>query len=300
MIQDAFEGCIIAGAIGDAWGSSYEQENQKEDASTFYLAPKQAAIRQWRITDDTQLTLATCEVLAEGLFTPERLASKFVAYYRSKKLSGVGASTLKAIVDHEAGFHWKQAARSGTFAAGNGAAMRIAPFAFYPGITNNDIFDACSVTHRNDEAYAGALAVYLAVKAALFGDWTGTNNLFNLIIPQLPDTIVRDRLIAINNFSGSESIADIAALGNNGYVVNSIPFALYCASQMPKIGLKAMYEAIIQSGGDTDTNASIAGQIAGALLGIDGIPEELHQQLKTLQLYPWMESIIKKSKATFT
>lgn len=294
--RDRFESCIICGAIGDAWGSSYENEIKIDDSHIFYLGKRKIRPRNWCITDDTQMTLATCEVLSESSFTPENLISKFIKYYRSHKLVGIGASTLKAILDTEAGIHWSQAGRTGEFAAGNGGAMRIAPFAFFSYITRQNIFDACRITHRNDEAYAGALAVYLSIKAILHSEWNGNNNLLDLIIPEIPDTNVRDRLIEINEQGPNCSIATIAALGTNGHVVNSVPFAIYCSTKILDLGLEEMLRQIINAGGDTDTNASIAGQIAGTLIGTENIPTQLILKLQNIPDYKWISHVIERTK----
>jgi ADP-ribosylglycohydrolase len=40
-----------------------------------------------------------------------------------------------------------------------------------------------------------------------------------------------------------------------------------------------MLEQVITAGGDTDTNASVAGQIAGTALGLCGLPKELLDRL---------------------
>jgi ADP-ribosylglycohydrolase len=40
-----------------------------------------------------------------------------------------------------------------------------------------------------------------------------------------------------------------------------------------------MLEQVIAAGGDTDTNASIACQVAGTALGLSGLPEELVARL---------------------
>lgn len=296
MIEDSYEACILSGAVGDAWGSSFENKSLFDDTTTYFLGRKISAQRKWTITDDTQLTLATCEVLSESNFNAELLAKKFLEYYRKKKLTGLGTSTLKAIIDTEAGMHWTEVGRKGEFAAGNGAAMRIAPFAFYSASTRENIFDACRITHKNDEAYVGALAVFLAIRAILNGEWDGRNNLLEIIIPKLPDTKVKDRMIEINDYSKNVNISDVAKLGNNGYVVNSVPFAIYCSSKILDIGLTKMFQAIIEAGGDTDTNASIAGQISGALIGMKEIPEDLISKLKEIKDYSWIKEIIDKTK----
>ncbi|GAB2789863.1 ADP-ribosylglycohydrolase family protein [Hymenobacter latericoloratus] len=269
----------MGGAIGDAWGSSFENE-VAPSATTFYLGGKPSPTRRWAITDDTQLTLATCEVLAIGSFHPELLAERFQGYYQQGKLVGLGASTLKAVRDLAAGIHWTQAGRRGQYAAGNGAAMRVAPFAFYPATTRQHLYDACRITHHNEEAYAGALAVYLAIKAATTGTWNGRNNLLSLLLPELPDTNLKDRLLVINEYPTTATIADVARLGNNGYVVNSVPFAIFCATKIFDLGLAGLLQQLIATGGDTDTNASIAGQLAGAVVGLAGIPAGLLSKLE--------------------
>ena len=297
MTREKFEACIISGAIGDAWGSSYENETKIDSSRTYHLG-QISDERSWSITDDTQLTLATCEALSGKNFSPDVLSAYFVKYHKERKLTGLGASTLKAILELEMGGHWSQVGRVGEYAAGNGAAMRIAPFAFFDKISREDIRNSCRITHRNDEAYTGALTVVLSIKAILNNEWSGDNNLFDILIPQLPDTSVRDRFIEINSAAKHASIHDIAKLGTSGYVVNSVPFAIFAASQITKLGITKMFQAIIEAGGDTDTNASIAGQIAGSLIGLKNIPRELSDRLKSLKEYTWLQEIVDNTKAS--
>ncbi|HEX6426785.1 MAG TPA: ADP-ribosylglycohydrolase family protein [Niastella sp.] len=297
LLQQQFESCILGGAIGDAWGSSYENQPMQNNTTTFYLGQKKEPVRTWSFTDDTQLTMATCESLCtDGVFNPTLLADNFVRYYREKRLTGIGASTLKAIIELQAGGHWSQVGRSGEYAAGNGAAMRMAPFAFFKNITRENIRDACRITHKNDEAYTGAQAIVISLKAIITGTWTGENNLFDLIIPELPDTRVRDRLIEINAINNQADIKTIAQLGNDGYVVNSVPFAIYAANKVLQTGLSEMFNCIIETGGDTDTNASLAGQIAGTLIGKENFPPDLIAKLETVENYSWVRDIIENTK----
>jgi ADP-ribosyl-[dinitrogen reductase] hydrolase len=286
-----FEGCILAGAIGDAWGSCFENVPLRDDSRTFYLGKIAPPPPQWMLTDDTWLTLATCEILSPGKDTAA-LAAQFLQYYKSGRMAGMGASTLKAMQDLSAGIHWRYAGTSGEYSAGNGAAMRIAPFAFWHSRSREDIRDACRITHKNEEAYIGALAVVLAIRAAIAGTWTPDTDLFDILIPQLPDTHVRDRMIAIQQMGHNVAIKEVAALGNNGYVVNSVPLALFAASKAPQMGLQDMFAAIIAAGGDTDTNTSIAGQVAGALLGPAKIPAALLQKLQSLPEYVYIDRVL--------
>ncbi|PWV49099.1 ADP-ribosylglycohydrolase family protein [Chitinophaga sp. S165] len=297
-VTERFEACILLGAIGDAWGSSYENYVSPIKPNTFYWHPISQPKETWLLTDDTMLTLASCEALLNKDFGPEILSRYFVKYHKQNKLTGVGASTLKAILELEIGGHWSQVGRSGEYAAGNGAAMRIAPIAFRQSITRENIRDLCRITHKNDEAYAGALSVVLAIRAILNGEWRGEPNLLDILIPQLPDTNVRDRFIEINSNYETKTIEEVAKLGTNGYVVNSVPFAVFSASLVMKTGINNMFQQIIEAGGDTDTNASIAGQIAGALVGLKGIPINLYENLQQLSEFSWMEKILHQVRGT--
>ena len=97
-LSDSIRGCIIAGAIGDALGGPFEGQ------------PGPLEFREhsnWAISDDSQLTLATCESIIEiGRVSPEHIAGRFVQWLRDRRITGMGASTLKALRDLDAGAHW--------------------------------------------------------------------------------------------------------------------------------------------------------------------------------------------------
>ena len=246
--HEAIVGCILGGAIGDAAASAYEGEM---DSS-----------RGWELTDDTQLTLATCEALISAPVDPESVAQCMLRWYRARRITRMGSSTLKALRDLDAGAHWALAGRQGDRAAGNGAAMRIAPLAFCvdaataPG--RQLIRDVCRITHHNDEAYVGALAIVIAIQSPGISPQE--------IAAELPDSVVRDRLRSRD-------------YGASGYVADSVPLAIFASQKVAEIGFVSMLEQVIAAGGDTDTNASLACQIAGAQLGFSGLPQEYLERL---------------------
>src|SRR4030095_1370071 len=91
-------GCLLGGAIGDMLGGPYEQSSGTSTSTHFVHRT---------ISDDTQLTLATCEaIVEEQLISPAHIAKKFVSCFQRGQLTGLGASTLKALQDLSAGAHW--------------------------------------------------------------------------------------------------------------------------------------------------------------------------------------------------
>jgi ADP-ribosyl-[dinitrogen reductase] hydrolase len=294
MKKDKFIGSIIAGAIGDAWGSSFENyEEPKKNGNTFYLsAPTQQKEKEpiWQITDDTFFTLSAIDAIQNDRKNlQESVANSIVEWYKKYSIPGLGSSTLKAIEELKVGGHWSQVGRKGHFAAGNGAAMRIAPFSFID-VDLRTLQEICYITHQNDEAFTGALSVYFAIKYILEGNKIG---LINYVIENIADTLVRDRLIEAQKLSKETSIIEFAReFGASGYVVESVPLAIFAASKVRLLGIEKVFQELIDARGDTDTNCSIAGQIMGADIGFDNIPKHLILKLKEVMHYELIQSKI--------
>ncbi|HAS39880.1 MAG TPA: hypothetical protein DCS93_05345 [Microscillaceae bacterium] len=282
-------GCFIGGMIGDAVGAIFENNVPDNQGAIILTHP------YWQTTDDTQLTLATLESIVEhqGVF-PEKIAQRFLEWFQQKRLVGLGSATLQALQGLQVGGHWALVGRSGEFAAGNGAAMRIAPLAFVldPIWDRVLIKDVCNITHKNDEAYVGALAVLLAIHFISADLWTDNDALWDYLIQELPDTKTRDALKLAKQFPAMSIELFAANFGNSGYVVETVLLALFAASKVKDLGFEAMLQAIIRAGGDTDTIASIAGQVAGTWLGLDGLPEKLLVKAKKMKEYGMFEKLL--------
>ena len=270
--------------MGDSLGGAYEGRQGWVDIDDKV---------DWQLSDDTQLTLATCEAIIEnqGTADPAVIAAQFAVWHRARRVTGPGASTLKALIELAAGGHWALVGRKGERAAGNGSAMRIAPLAFCLDPSEPEarrtIRDVSRITHHHEEAYAGALAVVIAVRAAGTGSWRGAENLLHLVASGLPDTEVKDRLGAIAELAETVSLLEIASrFGCSGYVCESVPLALCAAGRIQRLGFQPMLTELVRCGGDTDTIASMAGQVAGAALGLSGLPGHL------VELLPEREMIL--------
>ena len=62
-------------------------------------------------------------------------------------------------------------------------------------------------------------------------------------------------------------------------MVESVPLALYAARLVVRFPLDAVLRSAIEAGGDTDTIASMTGQIAGAWIGASQISRDMIQLL---------------------
>lgn len=273
-LKDRVSGSLLAGALGDAWGVPFEG----------CTGPAHFSIPECPIfSDDTQLTVATCEsVLDCGYVDPANIATRFLKWFLAGRIRGIGASTLKAMRDLAAGTHWAVAGAHGEYAAGNGAAMRVAPLAFLLDPHNSReralIRDVCWITHRNDEAYSGALAIVLAIRSVLKGTWSEIHSFLDVVVDDLPDSAVRDRVAQLIPLKITPS--EVAArFGASGYVVDTVPLALYCAQLVASRPLVDVLQEAIEMGGDTDTIASIAGQVAGTVVGRDEASREYFLQI---------------------
>jgi len=210
-VLDSVLGCLLGGAIGDTFGGIAERGRPC-------------------LSDDTQLTLATCEsIVATNGVDPAHLAETFRIWFEDQRLTGLGSSTLKALRDLAAGAHWALAGARGEMAAGNGGAMRIAPLAFLQ-TDRRLIRDTVRITHHTDEAYIGALAVVEAIRM----DWApALPEMLHDVAERVPDSRVRDRLKTVAETARYADLRAIAAgFGASGYVVDTVPLALAAAWHM--------------------------------------------------------------------
>ena len=201
-------------------------------------------------------------------------------WFRERRISGIGASTLKSLTELEAGGHWAMVGATSERSAGNGAAMRIAPLAFFLDPTDpsdrTTIRDVCRITHRNDESYLGALAILHSIKRGKLD-----RELIGYLIDQLPDSRMRDRFLEIND--KNLSAKHLARRHEpSGYVVNSVPLSILSAIESDSV--IDSVESIVEFGGDTDTIASMFGHVFGAIHGSECLPLEIVEQIDEYRL----------------
>ncbi len=292
MEQNSILGCLVAGAVGDAYGRPYEL--QKSPQVDF------GSIQKFEISDDTQLTLATCEaILAEHAVSPNAIAVQMCRWFEDDRISGIGKATFHALKELSFGRHWSEVGRKGERAAGNGSAMRIAPLGFILDIQNEShqktISEVCRITHQNDEAYYGALAVLHAIQIIHSKPKLRPAQLLNHVAGYIPDSKIQSRFLTLIQ-NQHLSITDMGrTFGASGYVVDSVPLAVFAAAHIHQLEFSQILQQAIEAGGDTDTVASISGQIMGAALGLT---KQIHTMFQNINNHAAYFDII-DSFATF-
>lgn len=271
---DQIRGFFYASAFGDAFGYQFENRGagvlDREERSSLLS-----------ISDDTQLTMATCEALiAEPeVITAESIAGHMALWFRDRPLRGLGSSTAKALKELALGGHWALVGAKGEKSAGCGAAMRVGPLAFFLDLSKDGdralLRDVCRITHHHEEAYVGALAHCLALQSIL------KNREIDLetISESLPDSVTRDRLtwLTARADRGLKEFAE--EFGCSGYVADTVPLALLGALRMGKLGLEEVLWELAELGGDVDTQCFLAAQCFGLQNGTGVLPRDQFERV---------------------
>ncbi len=292
-----FQGCLLGLAIGDALGMPFEGwriswiKNKVGKPKNFYPPFDKRDLKAGQWTDDTKMALALAQSIIDmkGKVVPEDIANKYLKWFSTGDLRGIGGATLEAILRLKEGANWQQSGREGFWAAGNGTAMRVAPIGLidsfdYEKIREDAQKDAL-ITHRNIEAFAGSRAVAFLIAEGV--NYKGKikdlpkEELINKTIEFIGNCELKNSLNKVKNLLLNSTPCEVALrkLGTRGYVVETVSSALYCFLSSAENFEETVINAVL-GGGDTDTTAAIAGAISGAWNGIDGIPKRWIQQVE--------------------
>ena len=113
----------------------------------------------------------------------------------------------------------------------------------------------------------------MAIHFVHAGLWSGQKSFLSLMVDSPPDSAVQDRM---QEFVRSNVIPEEAAsrFGASGYVADTVHLALNFVQYLTAEPLSAVLARAITAGGDTDTIASITGQIAGTVVGATSISRD--------------------------
>lgn len=273
-IKDRALGALLGLAVGDAVGTTLEfKARDTYPPLTDMVGGGPFALKAGYWTDDTSMALALADsLLANDPFDPADLMQRFVAWREKGEYSCTGTCFDIGITVSSALSKWKRtgdpiAGSTDPNSAGNGSLMRLSPVAIRHWQDREAMRRIAALqsqtTHGAPEAVSACIAY-----AELIADAIEGQPRHEVLAPRRGDYAGKIERIMRGSWRGAAR----SEIGSSGYVAHSLEAALWSIGRTRDFRSAILTAANL--GGDADTTAAIAGQLAGAIYGASGIPDE--------------------------
>lgn len=284
---DQLQGVLLGAAIGDALGLPREGLSPQRALKMFGDRPlrHRFVLGRGMTSDDAEHACLTAQALLaspnDALRFGRSLAWRLRGWLAAMP-AAVGWATLRALLKLWIGFSPET---SGVYSAGNGPAMRApvigACLADHPERIASYVRISTRMTHTDPRAEEGALAIALAAAHAVRQGPEGVRPgaLLDEILDSIRQQDLRDALERVRWHLEKKSTLQAFAMAMNfdrgvsGYMLHTVPAALFCWLSNPG-NIERAVEDIILLGGDADSTGAIVGALAGATSGASAIPSK--------------------------
>ncbi len=277
-------GSVLGLALGDALGAPFEGRRAGDVPD-----PIPALELPWAggpagsTTDGTAMARNLVRSLAErGGFDSEDLVARHVEWFRSDP-PDVGILTRRVLTRVARGEEASEAARAvwgergPEVSAGNGSVMYCAPLGLVYANGAEELVELAprlsALTHFDERCRTAVLAVTLTAAALVRG--------------QSAAGAIGDALQTVAEREGGEELEYLVEMAGVSRRIDGpdMGFCLFTAG----VGMQALLgtgefetevRRVVSLGGDTDTNAAVAGALLGVLVGEEGLPAEWLERLK--------------------
>jgi ADP-ribosyl-[dinitrogen reductase] hydrolase len=283
-LRERVVGCVLGLALGDALGAPFEFRRREEipDPLPVFELPWHDFV-PGTTTDDTGMARNLIRSLVHsGDVDTVDLADRHVKWYRSRP-ADIGNLTRRVLersdrtgvlAELAALEQWEQ--RGPEVSAGNGSVMYCAPLGAFrarrPELLLEEAPALSAITHWDERCRTACLAVTLAAAALVRGE-------------RHREAVEGAMRVALDREGGEELEYLVAEAGRARRVDGpDMGFTLFTAG----IGLQVAAEGlsvedglrhVVSLGGDTDTNAAVAGALLGALHGRRALPSAWLEKL---------------------
>jgi ADP-ribosylglycohydrolase len=286
------QGCLLGQLAGDALGSMVEFQSASAIRAHYPQGLREIGSSPifhtlaGQPTDDSELALVLARtLLRDQAFADDNVAAAY-GYWRQSDPFDIGGTIGKAteaILDAQArGQDPAQAARreANSASEANGALMRQSPLAIWGYALDAGALDACvradtTLTHPN-RVCQDASAAFIVALAAVIREGLDAQAAYARACAwdqqHGASPTVRRALAAARH-------APPAYEHNQGHVLIALQNAFYQA--LHAATLEDGVVATVMGGGDTDTNAAIAGALLGALQGARAVPTQWQRMVLT-------------------
>jgi ADP-ribosyl-[dinitrogen reductase] hydrolase len=287
-ILDKFKGCLIGLAVGDYLGMAIEFCKPYQ-VKQFYpngLEPKpftrgNSSYPAGYYTDDTAMTICLAESLIEKGFD---IKDQFLRYKKwlmegyatpfGDKAYGVGQNTLRQLLTVDPD-NLPTKLEHKENQGGNGALMKCSPIGLRYYKDENELVEktiaSAIITHNNEIAVWCCIAHNLFISYSLKG--YSKETFIERFLSSYQNCPVKLQEVLRVDY---DSIAE-HSLSTTGYSLNTFIISLYCF--LKTNNYEGCITKAIYLGGDTDTQAAVAGSLAGVYYGVQTIPAKWKDRL---------------------
>jgi len=268
-------GAVVGLAVGDALGAPFEFRR-----ADLIPTPLPAFERSWMglapgtWTDDTAMArnLWRSLIASDGTLLLDDVLERHLAWFATSP-PDVGSQTRAALGEARAGTTEPARTvferRGPEVSAGNGSMMYCAPLgvvrAREPERLIGEAPALSRLTHWDGRCQTACLAVTWAAAALVRGEG--------------PEAAVRDALAVVAGREGDEELEFLVGEAGRARPLDGpdMGFTLFAAGIALQVagegsGFEEGLRLVVGLGGDTDTNAAVAGALLGAAHGLEAIP----------------------------
>ena len=289
-VKNRFMATFYGQAIGDALGVGTEFMSKEEvqraypDGLTRYDQIKgyhSSKIAKGDWSDDTDMLLCIAKAIIEdgGQVNEKTIARKFLDWADSPRAHDIGNLTSRIVysngfLDHPSTIARETWEEGGRVNAPNGGLMRTAVIGLLKDNVKANAETACRVTHYDPRCVGSCVITSEIINSLVWHNKALTKDDIISIARKYDKHIVDYVKLATHL-----DIADLqlGVLGGSGYTLKCLSVVLWCYFHVEYFDRGLM--AVVNEGGDADTNAAPACAVMGAKFGLDGIPEYYIQNL---------------------
>ena len=290
LLRDRSRGVMLGLAVGNVLGLPvegrwYYEIDDRYPGGVIEPNPKE---KDRPMDDDLAQSVELGEVLLAGGDVVYDFAQRLVTWRRENG-RGIGNTTWNVIDLLEAGTSPSEAARifyEHNPIAPNGGLMRCAPIAVAhhnaPKLLVRDSSTLCAVTHYAPTAQWSCIVINAAIALLLRGTdpdllallaASSADGAPDMLAKASADDIPTDVLASI--VGGRPIITDASWLRCDQHLIGHTLLAMQAGlwAVATPLDFEAALVQIVSAGGDTDTNAAVAGAVLGARYGATAIPQ---------------------------
>lgn len=293
-LRDRLAGSMIGVAVGDALGVPFEFKSQRNNVynGTLYIAPvfsfrngkRTDVVGQY--SDDCELQLCILRsAIRNKCYNRDQMILSYEAWAEHSKAMGKNTRALfkgvKTVKGYQKRYNDIFGKPQTEWTQSNGSLMRASILAFFQDVSC--IEEDCRITNPHPINIQCNVVYCLLIRLSLLNiskkiiiegileDESIAKEILDVIKEALQDCPDESTALRSKVFTKDKPWRDLTAVGK-GWVLHGF----YCAvwGWYHYDAFQDAIDAIIRRGGDTDTNAAIAGGLIGATLGYKKLMEE--------------------------